>query len=228
MNSLSYKTLFLAIIVLMKVKSVLAQGYKISPGDSVRGKIELGGRAVLNINQIHPGKDTLHLKWKQIYVNMPSGWDGTICDYGHCYSTLKDTGTMDPVLPGDDALISMHFFASKTPGTAIIRYILTSGGPLFQSDTLTWIVDGTFSFIQSNSIEKPSIIINSHSLKVSCRLCKFSELSIANMQGQALLTSQFKNSETIEIPLDNFREGIYILSLKGNGTYYSQKIILTQ
>jgi hypothetical protein len=45
----------------------------------------------------NPGGDSLLLRWRQLEVSMPAGWDIDLCDYGACYIGIPNNGTMSQV-----------------------------------------------------------------------------------------------------------------------------------
>jgi len=45
----------------------------------------------------NPSGDTLRLKWRQLEISMPEGWDIDLCDYGTCYIGIPPNGNMNTV-----------------------------------------------------------------------------------------------------------------------------------
>lgn len=92
---------------------------------------------VYNIIQQHTSNDTLIFKWKKLLVNLPSTWEASICDVGHCYTSVVDSSRMDSVVSGDNGLISLHLNPHLQSGTGIVQVIFWATNSTYQVDTLT-------------------------------------------------------------------------------------------
>ena len=66
----------------------------------------------------NPSGDTLHLKWRQLELSLPNGWDVDICDYGTCYIGVPPNGTMIPVYDTIQPYLKLIVQPGTTPGVA--------------------------------------------------------------------------------------------------------------
>ena len=216
------------ILLVLAITSVrcYGQNYFHSPNDTLIANTILDGQVTMNITQIHPNNDTLHFNWNKLDVVLPFGWEANICDNSNCYTSLVDSGTTLPVLPGDDALMLIHCTPHITEGTAIIRYTISEENTPLQIDTLTWIINATVAGINSTSSISPKIWVYENELHLDEFATDFSSLVIYNSIGEAVFNTQLLSEKIIPLPL--FTPSIYFIQLVGDSNIFTQKIILTE
>ncbi|MEO8087154.1 MAG: multicopper oxidase domain-containing protein [Bacteroidota bacterium] len=118
----------------------IAQTYTISPDDTIQLTGVFEDLQTLSISQINNSADTLNLMWRKISESVPSNWNATVCDNSICYTTLVDSGSMNPVLPFDYGFILLHITPHVSYGTAKIRYSVWDINNPGSIDTLTFIL----------------------------------------------------------------------------------------
>lgn len=216
------------ILLVLAITSVrcYGQNYFHSPNDTLIANTILDGQVTMNITQIHPNNDTLHFNWNKLDVVLPFGWEANICDNSNCYTSLVDSGTTLPVLPGDDALMLIHCTPHITEGTAIIRYTISEENTPLQIDTLTWIINATVAGINSTSSISPKIWVYENELHLDEFATDFSSLVIYNSIGEAVFNTQLLSEKIIPLPL--LTPSIYFVQLVGDSNILTQKIILTE
>jgi hypothetical protein len=176
----------------------------------------------MNITQVHTSNDTLQFIWQKVNVDLPFGWDATICDNSNCNLALIDGDTTLPVLPGDDGLLLIHCTPHLTAGIGVIQYSMYEIHQPSQIDTLTWIIDanelnlseifdvkGSFSVENNALIWKGEALVNP-TLKIVCLDGKNIDLDT-------------KKSIT-EYSLSFLKPGVYWILLENEGKNYCQKI----
>lgn len=216
------------ILLVLAITSVrcYGQNYFHSPNDTLIANTVLDGQVTMNITQIHPNNDTLHFNWSKLDVVMPFDWEANICDNSNCYTSLVDSGTTLPVLPGDDALMLIHCTPHITEGTAIIRYTISEENTPLQIDTLTWIINATVAGINSTSSISPKIWVYKNELHLDEFASDFSSLVIYNSIGEVVFNTQLLSEKIIPLPL--LTPSIYFIQLVGDSNIFTQKIILTE
>lgn len=66
----------------------------------------------------NPSGDSLTLRWRQLEISMPEGWDVDLCDYGLCYIGIPNNGTMQPVADTIQPYLKLIVQPELTPGAA--------------------------------------------------------------------------------------------------------------
>ena len=216
------------ILLVLTITSIrcYGQNYFHSPNDTLIANTSLDGQVTMNITQIHPNNDTLHFNWNKLDVVMPFGWEANICDNSNCYTSLVDSGTTLPVLPGDDALMLIHCTPHITEGTAIIRYTISEENTPLQIDTLTWIINATVAGINSTSSISPKMWVYKNELHLDEFATDFRSLVIYNSIGEAVFDTKFLTKKIISLPL--LTPSIYFVRLEGDSNIFTHKIILTE
>jgi len=216
------------ILLVLAITSVrcYGQNYFHSPNDTLIANTVLDGQVTMNITQIHPNNDTLHFNWSKLDVVMPFGWEANICDNSNCYTSLVDSGTTLPVLPGDDALMLIHCTPHITEGTAIIRYTISEENTPLQIDTLTWIINATVAGINSTSSISPKTWVYKNNLYLESVSKDLNSMVIYNAIGEVVFNTQLLSEKIIPLPL--LTPSIYFMQLAGDSNIFTQKIILTE
>lgn len=214
--------LLIAVILFTAINTSRAQHYYNIPGDTLTGTAGFNDISVFNITQVHPTADTLYFKWYQQSVSMPSGWEASICDNGNCYTSLKDSGMMAPIVPGDNGLMSLHLDPGLTPGTGIIRYVLFADNTAQQPDTLTWIITaGTTNGITTQQETLPVVACGNKQIYCSNLKGQFALALLYTANGSLLRRQKITGSET-RILMETYPAGIYILKLSGKRNFITK------
>ena len=216
------------ILLVLAITSVrcYGQNYFHSPNDTLIANTILDGQVTMNITQIHPNNDTLHFNWNKLDVVLPFGWEANICDNSFCYTSLVDSGTTLPVLPGDNGLMLIHCTPHITEGSAIIRYTISEANTPWQIDTLTWIINATVAGITSNHAISPKIWTYKNDLYFDEISTDYNSLIIYNSLGEAVFDTKFSTENIFHLPL--LTPSIYFLQLVGDSNIFTQKIILSE
>ena len=200
----------------------IAQSYYNSPSDSLTATTALGHTVALNITQRHPTADTIYFKWKKLSVSMPVGWDAYLCDNGHCFTTLMDSGMMIPIVPGDNGLMLLHCTPHLNLGTAIIRYTIYATNTPLHIDTLTWIVNANTTGIESYTEEDINVWYFQNNIHLTHGAEKFETIKVIDASGITLFKTMINFQTTIRLP--QFNCATCIIELDGNIGKWTKKI----
>ncbi|MFM2225322.1 MAG: hypothetical protein RJA07_1524 [Bacteroidota bacterium] len=221
------KYLLLLVVIFFATNNTLfAQHYSIYPNDTAAiGNTVLTSTVTRNFNLKHTQNDTLVFHWKKLSVTMPTNWDAGICDYQHCYTTLRDSGITDKVIPSDDCVMAVHCTPYINTGTAIIRYTFYEKNSPLIIDTLTWIFNCTTTGI-INTVAQ-SLIITTAPQKVMLRNVDeaISNIHIFDESGKEIYqTEKIKSAMEIQIPSSSSH--IYFVQFNTKQNSFTKKIIV--
>jgi hypothetical protein len=214
---------FILSATLWAISPAFAQNYVLSPNDTLIVHTTLDNLEVANFTQIHQGTDSLYLSWQKISKDSPSDWAISLCDIGHCYTNLPDTGNMYAIPASDDGLMSLHVTAHST-GTAVIRYALWDATQSGHIDTLTWIVNATLSAIEQEEKPFSAMYVAQEQLYIEGVSAKYQHIQIVSMQGEILFSSAITAERFVQ-DISFLSKGIFCVMLMGKDTFYPQKII---
>lgn len=190
-----------------------SQNYTLSPDDTLTKTGTFDDLETLSIQQINTSQDTIHLKWKKIHEDVPPYWDATVCDNVNCYTSLVDSGTMNPVYPGEYGFILLHITPRQTFGTAIIRYAVWDINNASKQDTLTFILtvnpvsgfteiqlrSGVFAYPNPTNKNVELLFADNRSY----------ELKLFDLSGKLALHTTCK--QNCILPLSHLNDGVYTL-----------------
>jgi len=176
----------------------------------------------MNITQVHTSNDTLQFIWQKVNVDLPFGWDATICDNSNCNLALIDGDTTLPVLPGDDGLLLIHCTPHITNGIGKIQYSMYEIHQPSQIDTLTWIIDANELYLSETLDDKGSFSVQNNLLIWNGDSLVNPTLTIVSMDGKSihLDTKNSANGYSLSI----LKAGMYWVLLENEGKNYCQKI----
>ncbi len=211
-------------ILIPVMTAAFAQSYTLTPNDTVTAYGILDDLQTISIQQQNTSGDTLWLQWEKVSAVIPSGWDASVCDYSWCYTTLEDTGTMDPVLPTEYGLILIHCTPHISPGTAIIRYAVWDVQSPAQRDTLTFIVDVAATGIADEKTAPVKIVVNNGRLLLSEVPEAADSFSIIDQSGRTVFRNKIHREGSFLLPV--LSRSAYHLLIEGNGYRYTTQLII--
>ena len=212
----------ISIVTILISLSGNAQGYYHSPNDTLWASTVLDQQVTMNITQVHTSNDTLQFVWQKLLVDLPFGWDATICDNSNCNLALIDGDTTLPVLPGDDGLLLIHCTPHITTGVGIIQYTMFEINQPTQLDTLTWIIEAN-----ELSLDEKFNVSGELFLKKDCLIWLGEKLMHPTVNALCMNGSKVEliyNEALNEISLKKLKPGFYWITIEDKGKNYYQKI----
>jgi hypothetical protein len=131
-------TLFISLCILSAVS--FAQTISPEPNDTLWiDDVPMNVLTMHDIYQFNNSDDTIGLTWETVLVDVPAGWDYSICDNGTCYVGIPDGFTMpNPVPPGDSGFLGLNL-TPTSEGSGIVQvYVHVEGEPA-DGFLCTWI-----------------------------------------------------------------------------------------
>lgn len=202
---------------------VSAQSFYNTPNDSIYQVGTFDNLHTLSIQQVNLTSDSIILQWQKVSESLPADWEASVCDNANCNTTLLNSGTMAPIVPGEYGLILIHITPYKNAGTAIIKYAVWDIATPTMRDTLTYIltVNATSSTTEIQTKNTCSIFPNpaSENIFISTEIAMDYTYLITDavgriiQKGDALTTDT--NISTRELP-----NGIYSLSIFIKNKHY--------
>ena len=201
-----------------------AQSYTVSPNDTFIVNAMMEDLETLTINQVNSTTDTLYLKWEKISESVPALWEASVCDNQICYTTLADSGSMNPIYPSDYSFLLLHITAHVNYGTAIIRYAVWDINFPMQRDTLTYIMNVNTTGIATENLETPSVWFAENKIHLQNINENFSSISVNDLSGKEIFKTSINSKTEIDLPL--LPTSIYIIQLSGKQKQYHQKLFI--
>jgi hypothetical protein len=134
------KSLFICFLFISLKALSSSPNYSVTPGTTLEDTAGFNTLSIYDIYQVNISQSTIQLKWNLISINIPQGWDYSICELGTCYPGIPNGGTMDSVVPGDMGFLGLNINPFFIQGTAVVKVFVYENGYYSQGDTLTWII----------------------------------------------------------------------------------------
>ena len=127
--------------------------YSVTPGILVEDTAAFNTLSIYDIYQPNISSSPIQMKWSLISINIPSGWDYSMCQLGTCFPGIPNGGTMDSVIVGDMGFLGLNINPYFIQGTAIVKVFVYENGFFSQGDTLTWVIHAITTSV-------PEILLN--------------------------------------------------------------------
>ena len=213
----------------MVMQNNFAQNFVNLPNDTLIANAVFNDVNVFNITQKNLSTGLLVLKWKKIDVKAPKSWELSVCDIGHCYSELVDSSTMDPLIVGDDGLVSLHLNPLSEAGTSVLRLQIWDTAKSNKIDTLTWIITTKVKsgLIQTNLSPEFKILEdkNNATITINQELDHRYDVLIINHSG-SIVYKKILHQKSSVINTEYFSNGIYILSISNEFNKFNTQFII--
>jgi hypothetical protein len=194
-----------------------SQTYSISPAKTVTFTAPFNNVTINDIYMVNTGTTSLSITWELISINVPTGWDYSMCDLGTCYPgipagpTTMNTATVG----GSDPFLGLNIDPQNIAGTGtvVVRVYLT--GNSSNPDTLTWKITGNAVSIEELTSGGPiKIYPNPVSDKLNINLgnIEIKEVNITDALGRMVLqpkTSAGNNT----LDLSGLQKGFYMVNI---------------
>ena len=207
--------------------SLLGQTYSIQPNDTIQTSGMMNDFEQLSIQQKNISSNPIIIKWKKVSENVPKNWAASVCDNKICYTSLVDSGIMNPIAPNNTGFLLTDITPQINDGTAIIRYAIWDTAFPNNVNTLTYIHSVNKSGIESeihNNLFNLSPNPSSDQIILRTSFDIGSVFIIEDIVGRTIL-SGIISSNTMRISLSALNTGVYIFQIQSKQKFYSQKFI---
>lgn len=216
-------------IFLIRFSELYGQFYRIEPNDSIMKTGSIEDLQTLTIRLSNSGNDTLNFDWKLISSNVPDKWEAAVCDNNNCYTSLVDSGSMNPVLPGDYGFILLHITPHIQDGIANVKYAVHEKSSPNKIDTLTFILSGVVLSAQAQLLSKNSwyFYLDPLTNKYSIHCAKSGQVQLLNQYG-LIIQKQTVGIGVSQLSWDIHQSGVYYLRFITNQFEIKVKKIIIQ
>jgi hypothetical protein len=225
-----FKFIFLLLISQNLCVITFAQTYTLNPNDSIVISGMLEDQQTLTIEQQNISGDTLQLAWVKISESVPALWESYVCDNSFCYTSLADSGMMQPFAPSGNGFLLVHFTPHVNYGTAVVRYAVWDVNTPNLKDTLTFILDvSNPSGIPDSEIESLfSIYPNpaSGSININSKSKKEFSVELINENGEMVYSiHNVSGHVTLDV---KSAQGIYFVQLATSSKRFCKPVLIQQ
>lgn len=225
------KTRLLFCLLLISFVATKAQvTYSIMPAKSLTVTAPSGSVTIFDIYQKNIGASKIVLKWQRISINLPVGWQYSMCDLGTCYSGIP-TGpnTMDTVAVNGQGFLGLNIDPSGVAGSGVIKVYVYQNGFQGSGDTLTWHINATIAGIEeitSNSGIKlfPNPAKDILSINLNKTFDENISVNFTDVSGRKVLTTTL-TSDNNTIDISGLENGFYNLIIETKNKQLFKRIV---
>ena len=224
--------IFLAIVTLLASSdNSLAQTFTNSPNDTIKITGGMEDIETLSIQQIITSTDIITFKWKKVSESVPANWEASVCDNQFCYTSLIDSGTMNPVSKPDYGLVLLHITAHINFGTSVVRYAVWDIKFPAKKDTLTFILTVKEPLEIKLSHDKNAIEIYPNpaynNFNIISNLPSGFQFRITDIVGKQIYWGT-TTENNIKVSTETFPNGIYTISVFNKNKTINPKRLIIQ
>lgn len=162
------------------------------------------------------GKD-LRLGWKKLSMNIPAGWDYSLCDLGTCYSGIPDGEfIMFTVAKDSSGFLAPNIYPDNNNGTFSLTMAVWDVDNPSITDTLSWVITAKAQAGVSNSNDnhyRISSYPNPATTSTTIQLGNTStgSITLVSANGAIVLEHRVKNVSSISLDLSSVSAGEYFV-----------------
>ncbi len=219
---------FLALFLLVCSLSK-AQTYSISPAKTVTFSAAFYSVTINDIYMVKTTGSTLSVTWERVSMNLPTGWDYSICDLGTCHPGLPagpitmNTSTSTTA----ESFLGLNIDPANIVGTGtVVMRVYQTGFPS-NADTLTWIINAGPTGVKENLLAtKLNVYPNpaTNVLNIDAIDLKISKATIKTIIGTEVMQLDLTSDNT-SIDISSLPEGIYLLTIESVDGKVTKRII---
>lgn len=217
------KKLILLVFLVTITKSSFSQTFTLDPGNVDTVFAPYDELTIFDIYPVNITNEKILFHWTKIAVNVPVGWDYSLCDYGNCYTGIPNGGTMDSVDVGGMGLLGLNISPYSIAGQGIVKIYVYDANFPNDGDTVTWVVNSSALGVEENFASLVSIYPNPATdfIMVNQESFNFNEFTIYSIEGKLLVSGTLNLGSRIELNL--IPNGTFLLQLNGkNGSFISK------
>lgn len=222
------KAFYIVVVLIVFHSQTKAQTYSLDPANSVSVIAPYEELSIFDIYQINNTDSNIVFGWERISVNLPVGWDYSLCDYPTCYTGIPASGVMDSVGGGFMGFLGVNISPYSIPGQGIVKiYVYDMNFPN-NGDTLTWIINSSPVGITENNTPLVTVYPNpaTEVLFIEQDVNTFSDWKIFGLDGKLISSGLFTSSPNIDVR--SLAAGTFLLQLYGEGKISTAKFSKTE
>ena len=212
-----WRRLVLSVALIFTATNVsFSQSYSIVPDDTINMVGIMEDLATLSIEQLNTSPNTIQLSWAKVSESIPVAWETNVCDNFVCYTSLVNSGSMNPVAPNYYGLLLIHVTPHVNYGTAIIRYTVWDIASPALKDTLTYILTVNAPTGISEAVNKNIFNIFPNpareNISIISMLQTGFEFLITDVSGKKV-NKGISETNFISVNTANLSQGLYTISI---------------
>ena len=179
------------------------------------------------------GKE-LNIGWKKLSMDMPSGWDYSLCDLGTCYSGIPDGEFVMYTIEKDSSgFLAPNIYPDNIIGTATIRMAVWDNNNPAITDTLTWVITANpQSDVKAVSPNASSLRLYpnpaTENLTVDLGIVSNGTLKIVSPTGVVVFRKALLNTRMATVDLSSIAAGKYLVLFTGTSGLNLQTTVVKQ
>ena len=161
------------------------------------------------------GKE-LNFGWKKLSMDIPTGWDYSLCDLGICYAGIPDGEHSFVIEKDSSGFLAPNLFPDNITGTATIQMAVWDVDHPTVTDTLTWIITAKPQSDVKINIQ-PSLLLRlnpnpaTDDLSIDLGTVSSGTIQVVTITGATILNHSITNTQTTTIDLSSYTPGTYLV-----------------
>lgn len=140
------KKIYIVLVLACLISNTgIAQNYTISPSNTMDTTARCNFYSTLEIFVNNETTNKLSLSWELLDNTLSSCWDYSLCDLGHCFTSIPKNGTMDSVDVSGYGFFKLTLDPINYQKNSVVKLLLFETDNPSVKDTVTFIVDGCSS-----------------------------------------------------------------------------------
>lgn len=163
--------------------------------------------------------------WEVDSVNLPSGWEFSVCDQNICYPI--GTQNVQWNLPGNGGYLNMHFYPNGQDGEGLVVLKVNDSPNENQVEYLTFRANATSAGITDNSLDEVSLYPNPANdfINITGGSANVG-FEMVDILGNKIKTGKLDVNGNQKIDISSVLNGVYFITFIEKGRKITRKIIV--
>jgi hypothetical protein len=209
-----------------------AQGFSVSPSNTVSGTVEQFDYLALEIDLTNESATDMRFEYELISSTVPASWSAVMCDYTNCFPYLSPSRVMEPVAPGDHGFIKLTINPDAVLGMAEVVYDVWEYGDVATKQTLTFQINTVVGVKDAVEAAKLQVFPNPATDRVRVALPQGAQgngtVSILSLTGQILLHQDLAAVSVTGVDVSSLPVGAYLITCATEHQTLTQKLLITE
>jgi len=222
----------LVMIISVLALGANAQNLQYTPSQHVSGTIS-EDITEYNIAVSTENHEDITYQWERIENTFLMGWDYSLCDHGHCFAGIPESGKMLRISQaqsegGQKGYFKLNFLTYNAIGKGVVKIYVYDSADYSRGDTISFTLDysesASISNLSDNSVKFMPNPANNEVRFITQE--SYSNMIISDVQGRIVKMRYGLNAGTHQMNVGDLPSGVYLLRLSSDGIIRQSKLVI--
>lgn len=225
------KAILITFLAVWMFASVHAQTFTVTPSNTVNGTVYENSWVNLQIDFNNVSSADVNFDWELVSNTLDTNWSVTLCDFPSCFSYVPNSGSMDPISPGNYGMLKLTIGAGNTLGTGSVSFNVWDEASPNAKELVTFNVNAVVS-IEDQMLEGAVTVYPNPAQDRVFIAHNFSTLepgvvTLLDLNGAEILKETVNSTSNHALDISTLPTGMYLLRYQTENASMTEKVLKT-